>query len=87
MGDWIDELGRIVDGAKSPVQRAKDALDHASQRIHDREAAERARQPLPTLHRKVVDGVAYLRADDVAAVLEALGADPRAKRLAAKLRT
>lgn len=72
---WGDFMGGMFGG--SSAQRAEETLRRASEKL----AKDK---PWPQLHRRTIDGEAYIKAVDVAALLRAIGGD-RATRLANKL--
>lgn len=78
MDDLLDGLG------KTSPQRATDTLERASEKLAKDKEKERANQ-LPQIRAKQVDGIWFVRAEDMADCLDRLGPKTNA-RLIAKLR-
>lgn len=69
MSDYRDILGDLFDSfaEPDPAKRAQASMKRASDRI---KANEKKPKPAPQLRVKRVDGIAYVRASDVAALLD-----------------
>lgn len=73
MSDFGDVFGGLFSG--DPIKRATDRLNDVNRANAQKRAASDLAKKLPKMRMRRVDGVAYLRAADVAAVLKALGND------------
>lgn len=83
MSDFSDILGGLGRLGETPEQKLAETTRRLAEQRRQREQAALDATPVPPMRGKTVDGVKYLRAEDV---LVALDSTRSAIRVAAKIR-
>lgn len=90
ISDVVFDPGALDDLFSTPAQRAEREMQRASERRKAHEAEQKKPKiELPKLRSLTQDNVAYIRAEDVGALVEAIASayrDDRLKPLARRLR-